>query len=68
MNGGYSEANLSASGNTYLVKWRDGKWKVVKDVMNWVSQCRGGGNGPRRPPFFNRQQPCRMSPAKTLEA
>ncbi len=35
--GGYYEANLSASGNTYRVTRTDGRWKVTKDRMNWIS-------------------------------
>jgi hypothetical protein len=35
--GGYYEANLSSSGNTYTVKRVDGKWKVVKNEMHWIS-------------------------------
>jgi hypothetical protein len=35
--GGYYEANLSASGNTYTVKKQDGKWKVTNDKMDWIS-------------------------------
>jgi hypothetical protein len=35
--GGYYEAGLSASGNTYLLKRDHGHWKVTRDVMNWIS-------------------------------
>ena len=35
--GGYYEAGLSASGNTYTVKKENGKWKVTKDKMDWIS-------------------------------
>jgi ankyrin repeat protein len=35
--GGYYEAGLSASGNTYHLRKKNGKWVVVKDVMNWIS-------------------------------
>lgn len=35
--GGYYEAGLSASGNTYRVERRDGKWVVTGDKMNWIS-------------------------------
>jgi hypothetical protein len=35
ISGGYSEHNRSASGNTYYLQKVDGKWKVVKDVLNW---------------------------------
>ncbi len=35
--GGYFEAGLSASGNTYRVKRRNGEWVVTKDTMNWIA-------------------------------
>lgn len=35
--GGYFEAGLSASGNTYYLERRNGKWVVVRDVMHWIS-------------------------------
>jgi hypothetical protein len=35
--GGYYEAGLSASGNTYRVAKQQGKWKVIEDKMNWIS-------------------------------
>jgi len=35
--GGYYEGNLSASGNTYTLEKKDGKWVVVNDVMHWIS-------------------------------
>lgn len=35
--GGYFEAGLSASGNTYYLEKREGKWVVVRDVMHWVA-------------------------------
>ena len=35
--GGSYEAGLSASGNTYMLEKKDGKWVVVKDVRNWIS-------------------------------
>lgn len=35
--GGYYEANLSASGNTYYLKKKDGKWVVERDEMHWIS-------------------------------
>lgn len=35
--GGYYEAGLSASGNTYYLKKVSGRWKVIKDVMHWIS-------------------------------
>lgn len=37
VSGGYYEAGLSASGNTYYLKKVHGKWRVVKDVMVWIS-------------------------------
>jgi hypothetical protein len=37
VSGGYYEAGLSASGNTYTVKKVDGKWTVTKDEMHWIS-------------------------------
>jgi hypothetical protein len=36
--GGYYEAGLSASGDTYTVRKRLGKWRVAKDKMNWISE------------------------------
>jgi hypothetical protein len=35
--GGYYEAGLSASGNTYTLERQNGAWVVTKDVMNWIS-------------------------------
>lgn len=35
--GGYYEAGLSASGNTYYLKYIDGQWTVTRDVMHWIS-------------------------------
>jgi hypothetical protein len=35
--GGYYEAGLSASGNTYRVTRTNGVWKVIEDRMNWIS-------------------------------
>lgn len=35
--GGYFEAGLSASGNTYTVKRKGKKWTVTNSVMNWIS-------------------------------
>lgn len=35
--GGYYGGLLSASGNTYRVVRRNGRWKVVEDRMNWIS-------------------------------
>lgn len=37
---GYYEGNLSSSGNTYRLKRQKGKWKVVSDVMEWISEIR----------------------------
>lgn len=37
VDGGYYEAGLSASGNTYRVERRDGKWVVTKNEMHWIS-------------------------------
>jgi len=38
--GGYYEAGLSASGNTYSVRKRFVKWRVTEDKMNWISENR----------------------------
>ena len=38
VDGGYAEAGLSSSGNTYTVKKRDGKWTVTEDRMDWISK------------------------------
>jgi hypothetical protein len=35
--GGYYESGLSASGNTYFLEQRDGKWVVIRDEMHWIS-------------------------------
>jgi hypothetical protein len=35
--GGYYEGNLSASGNTYYVVRKGGKWVVERDEMRWIS-------------------------------
>jgi hypothetical protein len=35
--GGYYEANLSSSGNTYRVERKDGVWVVTEDKMQWIS-------------------------------
>ena len=35
--GGYYEAGLSASGNTYFLKKEKGKWTVTKEVRHWIS-------------------------------
>lgn len=37
VSGGYYEAGLSASGNTYTLKKEKGKWKVTEDKMHWIS-------------------------------
>ncbi len=37
VDGGYYEAGLSSSGNTYFLKKRDGKWVVYRNVMHWIS-------------------------------
>ena len=37
VDGGYYEAGLSSSGNTYRVERRDGKWVVTKNTMHWIS-------------------------------
>jgi hypothetical protein len=37
VSGGYYEAELSSSGNTYTVQKENGKWKVTKSKMNWIS-------------------------------
>jgi hypothetical protein len=36
-NGGYYEAEESSSGNTYTLQKENGKWKVTKSKMNWIS-------------------------------
>jgi hypothetical protein len=35
--GGYFEAGLSASGNTYELSRESGRWVVTKDTMRWIS-------------------------------
>ncbi len=35
--GGYSQSGLSASGNIYTVKKKNGKWSVAHDKKTWVS-------------------------------
>jgi hypothetical protein len=35
--GGYYEAGLSSSGNTYTVERKDKKWVVTEDKMLWIS-------------------------------
>jgi hypothetical protein len=37
VDGGYYEAGLSSSGNTYRVERREGKWIVTKNEMHWIS-------------------------------
>ena len=37
VSGGYYEAGLSSSGNTYFVEKKDGKWIVTSDKMHWIS-------------------------------
>jgi hypothetical protein len=37
VDGGYYEAGLSSSGNTYAVERKDHKWVVTKDEMRWIS-------------------------------
>jgi hypothetical protein len=37
VSGGYYEAGLSASGNTYFLERAHGAWHVTKDVMSWIS-------------------------------
>jgi len=34
--GGYYEAGLSASGNTYYLEKQNGKWIVTKDTLQWI--------------------------------
>ena len=40
VSGGYFEAGLSASGNTYHLKKRKGKWAVESEQMRWISRTR----------------------------
>ena len=35
--GGYYEHGLSASGNTYTLKKKNGKWTVTNDKLHWMS-------------------------------
>lgn len=35
--GGYYEAGLSSSGNTYFLKKQKDRWVVTKDVTHWIS-------------------------------
>lgn len=37
VDGGYYEANRSASGNTYRAERLGGKWAVTSDGMRWIS-------------------------------
>lgn len=37
VSGGYYETELSSSGNTYTVQKENGKWKVTKSKVNWIS-------------------------------
>jgi hypothetical protein len=37
VDGGYHEAELSSSGNTYRVQRRGGSWIVISDEMHWIS-------------------------------
>jgi len=37
ISGGYYEGNMSASGNTYYRDKIDGKWRVIKVVVRWIS-------------------------------
>lgn len=37
VSGGYYEAELSSSSNTYIVKKENGKWKVTQDKMKLIS-------------------------------
>ena len=37
VDGGYYEASLSSSGNTYHLKKIDGIWRVKKNELNWIS-------------------------------
>ena len=37
VSGGYYEAGLSSSGNTYIVELKEGKWVVTGDTMHWIS-------------------------------
>ena len=40
VSGGYQEADLSASSNTYQLIRHGGQWRVVKDTMNWIADAR----------------------------
>lgn len=37
VSGGYYEAGLSSSGNTYVAELKDGKWVVTGSTMHWIS-------------------------------
>jgi hypothetical protein len=37
VSGGYYEAELSSSGNTYTVQKKNRKWKVTKNKLDWIS-------------------------------
>jgi hypothetical protein len=37
--GGYYEGFFSASGNTYYVNRKDGKWVIDRDEMHWISRA-----------------------------
>jgi len=37
VDGGYYEGGESASGNSYFLERRDGKWLVIGDKMHWIS-------------------------------
>ena len=45
VDGGYYEASLSASGNTYLLERRAGKWIVIKNTEHWIALI---GQRPKR--------------------
>jgi hypothetical protein len=53
VSGGYYEAELSASGNTYYMRKKDGKWVCEKNVMRWISKTRE----PNKPDRADRRQP-----------
>ena len=37
VSGGYFEAGLSASGNTFYLRKKNGKWEVQREKMHWIS-------------------------------
>lgn len=37
VSGGYYASGLSASGNTYVLEKKNGKWTVTKNTMHWIS-------------------------------